>query len=251
MSEFLNITKGLAAQLTPMEWAITAGVLFMTVIWMGALRLLWAKMKRPKPQAAPGPQLRAVDGGGDASYLSAKPVAAPRPARPRPAPRVVHAADANAVSRAAAARAEPSDLNIADALSKVDFAAKPMMPWEQYCLLRDIEAFLFDQNAGHRLFSKVQLSDAFGVSAAQMTAELSEAVDRALKPFKLDFLILDRHGMPVLALHMAPANPVLETICDNADLPLLILPQDYSWMTVESQLSLHLGAPLQPLREAS
>lgn len=252
MTEYLNIVLAYATSMAPRDWALTAAILFVTVICTRLIRLL---RQKPTPKRA---RKTAVDRGvvaqpaADVPPEPVRPIqVAPRPAPQRPAPhrqaprpRVVAAAAPNAP----APSATPS--NVAQALAKVSFSAKPLMPWEHYCLLRDIEAFLADQSAGHRLFSKVQLSDAFGVDLNKSSSELGDAVERALEPFRVDFLILDRQGMPCLALQMTPPSPVLETVFDKAGVPLLVLPGDYSWPTVELQLSRHLGAPLQPLRHA-
>ena len=254
MTEYLNIALAIVEQLTARDWALMAAFLFILVMCLRTLRLL-----RKKPAHQAGAQATAVP-VVEPTQVAQEPARQPR--RPAPAKRVHAVAPAPKPAPAAqpprtkarvnsvkpAPQSAPS--NVAQALSKVNFSAKPMMPWEQYCLLRDIEAFLIDQGAGHRLFSHVQLSDAFGVNTAHMSDELGDAVERALAPFRVDFLILDRQGVPTLALHMAPANPVLETVFDKAGVPLLVLPADYSWMTIESQLARHLGDALQPLRHA-
>ena len=254
MTQYLDIALAFAERLSGQGLALTAAVLFATVICMRTLRLL-----RREPQRAdrnPVDPIAMID--DETSFLPPKVVA-----RAQPATRPVRATSPRNVAELEAAKpARPrivdvtqkpvgaSPSNVANALAKVSFAPKPMMPWEHYCLLRDIEAFLADHGAGHRLFSKVQLSDAFGIHATQMSDELGQAVGRALAPFKVDFLILDRHGMPSLALHMTPANPVLETVFDKAEVPLLVLPSDYSWTSVEAELSSYLGTPLHPLRRA-
>lgn len=260
MEQYLDTALAFAERITAQEMALTAAILFGTVICMRALRLL-----RPQAQRKNGFDRKTVTPAtvvdDDSSYLPPKSVAPLQPNKPAKADQNRAAVrPVTDIARPKTARPRIVDVtqkpegaapsNVAQALSKISFAPKPMMPWEHYCLLRDIEAFLADHGAGHRLFSKVQLSDAFGIHTTQMSDELGHAVGRALAPFKVDFLILDRHGMPSLALHMTPANPVLETVFDKAEVPLLVLPSDYSWTSVEAQLSSYLGAPLQPLRRA-
>ena len=259
MTEYFTIIRSMIEQMTIQDWALAAAVFFVVALVLRVFRMM-----RQRPTHAlrtkAGPKGTAVP-VVEPSDLARKPI--PRPSRPVPRNRARAEAEAaqpaSVTSQAPAIQTqitsvepvpEAAPSNVANALAKVGFAAKPMMPWGQYCLLRDIEAFLGDHGAGHRLFSHVQLSDVFGVDSAHMSDELTDAVSRALAPFRFDFLILDRQGMPALALQMGSTNPVLETVCIKANVPLLMLPADYSWLTVETQLAQHLGDPVQSMRQA-
>lgn len=261
MTEYFTLIRSMIELTTIRDWALAAAVFFVVVFGLRVLRM----MRQRSAQAlrtTSGPKGTAVP-ANESSDLARKPI--PRPRRPVSRNRAlgegeaVNAQPASMTSQAPAIQTqitsveplpEAAPSNVANALAKVSFAAKPMMPWGKYCLLRDIEAFLSDHGAGHRLFSHVQLSDVFGVDSAHMSDELTDAVSRALAPFRFDFLILDRQGMPALALQMGSTNPVLETVCIKANVALLMLPADYSWLTVETQLAQHLGDPAQPMRQA-
>ncbi len=236
MTEYLTVLLTYTDRFSAQDWALASSALFAVLICRRMMRMLRkAKVHEARLEA-------------EEAQVAAAP-APVEPHRPAPSPMRPRVVASSAPNFAPTVEETPPPANVAAALAKVNFAAKPMMPWEQYCLQRDIEAFLNEHSAGHRLFSKVLLSDAFGVNkSTQMSDELAQAVDRALTPFKLDFLILDRHGMPSLAVHLGQANPVIYTVLDKAGVPLLELPKDYSWVAVEEQLFGYFGAPLQPIR---
>lgn len=133
--------------------------------------------------------------------------------------------------------APPADPNaVSQALRNVKFKGKPLMAWDSYCLMRDLEAYLAARTTGHRLLTRVRLDDAFAADPNQYSTELTDAVCRALSPFEVDFIFLDRTGVPVLGICWNRTNAVIEAVFDQAGLPLFLVEEDYAWPDLEAEL---------------
>ncbi|MFT6273635.1 MAG: hypothetical protein ACJA0F_002490, partial [Dinoroseobacter sp.] len=253
MDQYINIVMATLHGLAAEDWAVAAAVLFCTVFIMRSLRMV----QRTTP-AAMGPDLR------DLSPMTPQPTRPQRPAqnalRPiqaKPARRPERLrADANAETQdtrfhdsvlgaraeAAADAAMPAD-DVAQALTSVRFTGTSLMKWQEYCLLRDVEALLTRLGSGHRLFCHVALSEFFSPTPGQHSPALCNAVEKAVAPYRVDFLVVDRQGYPALGLGFGSTDPVVRTVFTQAGLPNLTVKADYDWTQLEQKLTQVLGNP--------
>ena len=85
-------------------------------------------------------------------------------------------------------------------ISKVDFKPRPLLNRSEYKILRILEEVSQDIPGGHRVMAQTSLGE---VLAPQMTSGSKEARDlafRSINSKRLDFLVIDGYGMPVLAV---------------------------------------------------
>jgi hypothetical protein len=261
MDQYINIVMATLRGLAAEDWAVAAAVLFCTVFIMRSLRMV----RRATP-AAMGPDLR------DLSHMTLQHTRPQRPAqnalRPvqaKPARRPERVrADANAETQdtrfhdsvlgaraeAAADAAMPAD-DVAQALTSVRFTGTSLMKWQEYCLLRDVEALLTRLGSGHRLFCHVALSEFFSPTPGQHSPALCNAVEKAVAPYRVDFLVVDRQGYPALGLGFGSTDPVVRTVFTQAGLPNLTVKADYDWTQLEQKLTQVLGNPSRQMRKTA
>lgn len=253
----LPLLNGVAAE----DWAVAAAVLFATLILMRSLRMMRraARLATTAPKRAartgpaplddtiPGPL---VDGPDRRDIdVPARDADADRNAPPRFRDSVTGlaspAASAPAMSAPAPAlapKAEADADDVAQALAGISFTGTSLMKWQEYCLLRDIEGLLDRLGSGHRLFCHVALEEFFGPTKGKHSDTLRAAVTKAIAPFRVDFLIVDRQGYPALGLGFGRTDPVVQTVFRQADVPCLTVDAQYDWTHLEATLTRSLGA---------
>jgi hypothetical protein len=153
-------------------------------------------------------------------------------------------------AEAAADAAMPAD-DVAQALTSVRFTGTSLMKWQEYCLLRDVEALLTRLGSGHRLFCHVALSEFFSPTPGQHSPALCNAVEKAVAPYRVDFLVVDRQGYPALGLGFGSTDPVVRTVFTQAGLPNLTVKADYDWTQLEQKLTQVLGNPSRQMRKTA
>lgn len=236
MDAYVELVLAFLASVAARDWAVAAALLFALVLVLRLVRIV-ARPAQVPPAAQRAPAAPVAD------TISPPPAAvrAPDPApRSDTRPRV-------ALPPAAQAGDGPSPLEVSRALSQVRFEGKSMMKWQEYCLLRDVEGLLTRLGKGHRLFCHVALTEFFTGTGASRSTELTEAVDRALAPYRADFLIVDRQGYPAMGLAFATDSPVVRTVFRQAGLPFLSVRDDYSWPLLEREVVHGLNSVARPL----
>lgn len=261
MEQYLNIATATLRGLAAEDWAVAAAVLFGTVFIMRSLRM----MRRATP-AAMGPDLRDL-GPVDPqpkrpqrparsvpNPVAAKPMRRPERVRavPQAEPQDVRFRDSvlGARAEAAAEAAMPAD-DVAHALASVQFTGTSLMKWQEYCLLRDVEGLLERLGSGHRLFCHVAISEFFSPATGQHSPALCSAVEKAVAPYRVDFLVVDRQGYPALGLGFDKTDPVVRTVFKQAGLPSLTVKADYDWTQLERKLAQVLGSPTRQMRKTA
>ncbi len=262
MDQYLNIATATLRGLAAEDWAVAAAVLFGTVFIMRSLRM----MRRAAP-AAMGPDLRDLDpvaapprrperpARTAPSPVPVKPVRRPERVRatqpnPKPEPQDVRFRDSVLGARADTEAAIPAD-DVAHALASVQFAGTSLMKWQEYCLLRDIEGLLERLGSGHRLFCHVAISEFFSPAPDQHSPALCAAVEKAVAPYRVDFLVVDRQGYPALGLGFDQTDPVVRTVFKQAGLPSLTVKSDYDWTELERKLAQVLGSAPRQMRKTA
>ena len=211
-------------------------IVLMVILLFWALFGGWlsgsGKRSRPKPQptrrqgfvppppsyARPGPEDSSSTASGEAA--SPQPEAPKRPGDPKPEPMrrrgLIPPPPTYAPprredsSRAASGEVAPPQPEAPKRLgdptaqmefiSKVDFKPRPLLNRSEYRILRILEEVAQDIPGGHRVMAQTSLGE---VLAPQMTSGSKEARDlafRSINSERLDFLVIDGYGMPVLAV---------------------------------------------------
>ena len=190
------------------------------------------KRSRPKPQptrrqgfvppppsyARPGPE--DSSSAADREAASPQPEASKRPGDPKPEPMrrrglipppptygKPRREDSSTAMGGEAAPPQPeASKRLGDPtaqmefISKVDFKPRPLLNRSEYKILRILEEVSQDIPGGHRVMAQTSLGE---VLAPQMTSGSKEARDlafRSINSKRLDFLVIDGYGMPVLAV---------------------------------------------------
>lgn len=85
-----------------------------------------------------------------------------------------------------------------DFIDRVDFRARRLLNKPEYRILRILEKVTREIGGGHRVMAQVSLGE---VIAPQSTLASDEALAfRSINSKRLDFLVIDRTGMPALAV---------------------------------------------------
>ena len=211
-------------------------IVLMVILLFWALFGGWlsgsGKRSRPKPQptrrqgfvppppsyARPGPEDSSSTASGEAA--SPQPEAPKRPGHPKPEPMrrrgLIPPPPTYAPprredsSRAASGEVAPPQPEASKRLgdptaqmefiSKVDFKPRPLLNRSEYKILRILEEVSQDIPGGHRVMAQTSLGE---VLAPQMASGSNAARDlafRSINSKRLDFLVIDGYGMPVLAV---------------------------------------------------
>ena len=190
------------------------------------------KRSRPKPQptrrqgfvppppsyARPGPEDSSSTASGEAA--SPQPEAPKRPGDPKPEPMrrrglipppptygKPRREDSSTAMGGEAVPPQPeASKRLGDPtaqmefISKVDFEPRPLLNRSEYRILRILEEVAQDIPGGHRVMAQTSLGE---VLAPRMDSGSKEARDlafRSINSKRLDFLVIDGYGMPVLAV---------------------------------------------------
>lgn len=253
-------------------WVIVSAIFFGTVIMMRSLRMVRRadaiaapeyftegsakpalKPKRPKRVIRQAKQDTLTDESYN-DYGRHSISQAPRPVPVHSAsfqsPPIAEPAARRQAPRVPSKRSLASD-EIADTLNSVRFDGVSLMKWQEYCLLRDVEGLLDRLGSGHRLLCHVALREFFEPSSHKHSPALCNAVENAIAPFRVDFLIIDRLGYPAMGIGFGETDPVVRTVFVQAHLPCLTVQADYDWTGLEPELALLLGAAPRQMRKTA
>lgn len=85
-------------------------------------------------------------------------------------------------------------------ISKVDFEARPLLNRPEYRILRILEAVAQDTPGGLRVMAQTSLGEVLTPQPASGSQEARDLAFRSINSKRLDFLMIDAYGMPVLAV---------------------------------------------------
>ena len=190
------------------------------------------KRSRPKPQptrrqgfvppppsyARPGPEDSSSTASGEAA--SPQPEAPKRPGDPKPEPMrrrglippppTYGKPRREDSSRAASGEVAPPQPEASKRLgdptaqmefiSKVDFKPRPLLNRSEYKILRILEEVSQDIPGGHRVMAQTSLGEVLAPQMASGSKAARDLAFRSINSKRLDFLVIDGYGMPVLAV---------------------------------------------------
>ncbi len=190
------------------------------------------KRSRPKPQptrrqgfvppppsyARPGPEDSSSTASGEAA--SPQPEAPKRPGDPKPEPMrrrglipppptygKPRREDSSTAMGGEVAPPQPeASKRLGDPtaqmefISKVDFKPRPLLNRSEYRILRILEEVSQDIPGGHRVMAQTSLGEVLAPQMASGSKEARDLAFRSINSKRLDFLVIDGYGMPVLAV---------------------------------------------------
>ena len=190
------------------------------------------KRSRPKPQptrrqgfvppppsyARPGPEDSSSTASGEAA--SPQPEAPKRPGDPKPEPMrrrglipppptygKPRREDSSTAMGGEAVPPQPeASKRLGDPtaqmefISKVDFKPRPLLNRSEYKILRILEEVSQDIPGGHRVMAQTSLGEVLAPQMASGSKAARDLAFRSINSKRLDFLVIDGYGMPVLAV---------------------------------------------------
>ena len=211
-------------------------IVLMVILLFWALFGGWlsgsGKRSRPKPQptrrpgfvppppsyARPGPEDSSSTASGEAA--SPQPEAPKRPGDPKPEPMrrrglipppptygKPRREDSSTAMGGEAASPQPeASKRLGDPtaqmefISKVDFKPRPLLNRSEYRILRILEEVSQDIPGGHRVMAQTSLGEVLAPQMASGSKAARDLAFRSINSKRLDFLVIDGYGMPVLAV---------------------------------------------------
>ena len=85
-------------------------------------------------------------------------------------------------------------------ISKVDFKPRPLLNRSEYRILRILEEVSQDIPGGHRVMAQTSLGEVLAPRTASGSEAARDLAFRSINSKRLDFLVIDGYGMPVLAV---------------------------------------------------
>lgn len=85
-------------------------------------------------------------------------------------------------------------------ISKVDFEPRPLLNKPEYRILRILEEVSREIPGGHRVMAQTSLGEVLAPQPASGSKEARDLAFHSINSKRLDFLVIDAYGMPVLAV---------------------------------------------------
>lgn len=96
-------------------------------------------------------------------------------------------------------------------ISRVDFEARPLLNRPEYKILRILEAVAQETPGGLRVMAQTSLGEVLAPQPASGSQEARDLAFRSINSKRLDFLVIDAYGMPVLAVEYQGQGHFSET----------------------------------------
>jgi hypothetical protein len=87
-----------------------------------------------------------------------------------------------------------------ECISRVDFEPQPLLNKSEYQVLVLLEAVVRDLQAGHRVMAQTNLGEILRPRPTSASKRDQELAFRSINSKRVDFLIVDRRGLPALAV---------------------------------------------------
>ena len=85
-------------------------------------------------------------------------------------------------------------------ISRVDFEPRRLLNRSEYGVLQILERIIREIGGGYRVMAQTSLGEAIAPIAHQASDEARDLAFRSINRERLDFLVIDRYGLPVLAV---------------------------------------------------
>lgn len=141
-------------------------------------------------------------------------------------------------------------------ISKVDFEPRPLLNKSEYRILRILEEVSRDTPGGHRVMAQTSLGEVLAPQSASAPQEARDLAFRSINSKRLDFVVIDAYGMPVLAVeYQGPGHyteksfmrdAVKREVLRKAGIRLLEVPAEYDDEDLERDIRKAL--PSKPAR---
>ena len=144
-------------------------------------------------------------------------------------------------------------------VSRVDFEPRRLLNKPEYGILQLLERVIREINAGYRVMAQTSLGEIIAPATASGTEEARDLAFRSINSKRLDFLIIDRTGMPALAVEYQGhghyqnrafmRDAVKREAVRKARIQFLEIPAEYDVTIVENQVRSALRpSPASPNR---
>jgi hypothetical protein len=87
-----------------------------------------------------------------------------------------------------------------ECISRVDFEAQPLLNKSEYQVLLQLEAVVLELQAGHRVMAQTSMGEILRPRPASSSKRDQDLAFRSINSKRVDFLIVDRRGLPALAI---------------------------------------------------
>ena len=131
-------------------------------------------------------------------------------------------------------------------VSKVDFEPRRLLNKSEYGILQILEKITREIGGGHRVMAQTSLGEIIAPSNASGSDEDRDLAFRSINSKRLDFLVIDRLGMPALAVEYQGhghyqngafmRDAVKREAVRKAKVQFLEIPAEYDAMVVENQI---------------
>ena len=85
-------------------------------------------------------------------------------------------------------------------ISRVDFEPRRLLNKSEYGILKVLEKITGEIGRGHRVMAQTSLGEIIAPQTASGSEEARDLAFRSINSKRLDFLVIDRSGMPALAV---------------------------------------------------
>ena len=174
----------------------------------------------PRPPTYGKPRREDSSGAASEEAASPQPEASKRPGDPKPEPlsgrgliprpptygKPRREDSSSAASEEAASPQPEASKRLGDPtaqmefISKVDFKPRPLLNRSEYRILRILEEVSQDIPGGHRVMAQTSLGEVLAPQMASGSETARDLAFRSINSKRLDFLVIDGYGMPVLAV---------------------------------------------------
>ncbi len=144
----------------------------------------------------------------------------------------------------------------ADSLPVLGFERRRILQRPEYSLLPVLERIVFDLDRGHSVLTQTSLGDLIQPCASEGTDHLREKALASIRARSVDYAIVDRSGLPVLALEFvgggeAPRRMVTRDrlkrhALRQANVPVLEVGARWSPEDLTRSIRAHLADPAGP-----
>ena len=131
-------------------------------------------------------------------------------------------------------------------ISKVGFERRPLLNKSEYRILQILEKTTREINGGHRVMAQTSLGEIIAPKTTSGSDEARDLAFRSINSKRLDFLVIDRYGMPALAVEYQGhghyqnsafmRDAVKREAVRKARIKFLEIPAEYDVTVLEDQI---------------
>lgn len=133
-----------------------------------------------------------------------------------------------------------------ECISNLEFQPRRLLDRSEYGILRILEKIAAEKSAGHRVMAQTSLGEVIALKAPYVSEQAHNLAFRSINSERLDFLIIDRLGIPVLAVEYQGhgryrhqtlmRDPVKREAVRRAGIGYLEIPAEYDGKLVEDRI---------------